>query len=117
MANNRFGKIGASVTGISVAAFIAADEAYLQEKFAVYITQKISEGYFTPKQPVDDIVSFLMAALSGITRNLILYKRYHIDEPIPMADSFNGDNAARTLCTALILLLGGNEKLSGVIDV
>jgi len=95
---------------------IAADEAYLQEKCAVYITQKIREGYFTPKQPVNEIFSFLTATLSGITRNLILCRHYHIAETLPMAGALNEDDAVRTLCVAFILLLGGNEKLIGGID-
>ena len=92
---------------------VAADEAYLQEQCVAYIAQKISEGYFTPKQPVNDIFAFLMATLSGITRNLILYKHYCIRETIPMADAFNEDNAVGTLCFAFILLLGGNVELTG----
>lgn len=92
---------------------VAADEAYLQEQCAVYAAQKINDGYFSPKQPVNDIFAFLVTALSGITRNLILCKHYHIGELFPEADAVNEDNAVRTLCAAFILLLGGNVGLTG----
>ena len=86
---------------------ISSEEAYLKEKFICFITQKISEGYFKPKLPMQDILSFLITSFDGIVRDLILIRHY----PISNSPLFEKNKLVISLCSALVLLLGGDEKL------
>lgn len=86
---------------------ISTEEAYLKEKFICFISQKISEGYFNPKLPIQDILSFLVTSFDGIVRDLILIRHY----PISNSPLLEKSRLVISLCSALVLLLGGNEKL------
>jgi AcrR family transcriptional regulator len=89
---------------------ISSEESYLQEKSFSFIMQKITEGYFNPKLQLDDIFTFLITSLDGMIRDLILDKYYQIDDS-PFSNRLDEDRLIKSLCTAFILLLGGNEKL------
>lgn len=86
---------------------MVSEEAYLQEKCFSFIAGKIVEGYFKPKLPLEDLFNFLAVSFDGIIRDLILSKHYQF--PIPAG--FEKDRLIKSLCTALVLLLDGNEKL------
>ena len=81
------------------------NQAYLQEKFFAYITQKVSEGYFNPVLPLEDILNYFIASIDGIIRNLILSTHYNV---MPVA--LEKDKLLKSLTTAFILLLGGKTN-------
>jgi len=87
----------------------SANEGYLWEKLYDFIMRKISEGYFKPKLPIDDIVKFHVTSIDGITRDLILCNHYQM--PLPIPGSLKTEELIRNLCAAFLLLLGGNEKI------
>ena len=87
----------------------SSNEGYLWEKLYDFIMQKISEGYFKPKLPIDDIVKFHVTSIDGITRDLILCNHYQM--PLPIPGTLKTEELIRNLCTAFLLLLGGNEKI------
>lgn len=86
---------------------ISLDEAFIKEKFCFFTSQKISEGYFKPKIPFDDLLSFLITSLDGIVRDLIIIEHYPLDD-LPNLEK---TRLIKCLCTALVLLLGGDENL------
>lgn len=86
---------------------ISFEEEYLKEKTFAFLSQKISEGYFKPKLPIDDIWNFLITSFDGIVRDLIIIRHYQIDN-LPMLEK---GRLIKGLCTALVLLLDGNEKI------
>lgn len=86
---------------------ISLEEGYLKEKFICFVSQKLSEGYFIPKLPIEDLMSFLITSFDGIVRDLILIRYY----PTNNSPLLNKNRLVISLCTALVLLLGGNEKL------
>ena len=81
------------------------NQAYLQEKFFAYINQKVSEGYFNPALPLEDILNYFIASIDGIIRNLILSTHYNV---MPVA--LEKDKLLKSLTTAFILLLGGKTN-------
>ena len=87
--------------------FTAMDEAYFREKGLTFVMQQIMEGYFQPKLPVEDIFSFLGASFDGIIRDLIISTHYKA----PMFPQLDKARLVQSLCTAFVLLLGGNETL------
>lgn len=86
---------------------ISLKEDYIKEKSFSFIYEKVSDGYFNPKIPIDDLLSFLITSFDGIIRDLIIIKHYPIDNP-PLLEK---SKLVKSLCTALVLLLGGNEEL------
>ena len=86
-----------------------SNEGYLWEKLYAFIIQRISEGYFKPKLPIDDIVKFHVTSIDGITRDLISCNHYQM--PLPIPGTLKPEELIRNLCTAFLLLLGGNEKI------
>lgn len=86
---------------------MASEEAYLQEKSFSFIAGKIAEGYFKPKLALEDLINFLVASFDGIIRDLILSKHYQFPTP----GGFEKDRLTKSLCTAFVLLLGGDEDL------
>jgi AcrR family transcriptional regulator len=86
---------------------IAVTEAYLKEKGIAFVGQKISEGYFSPKLPFEDILALMITSFSGALSALIKHTHYKITYP----DTLEKDRLLRSICTAIVLLLGGNEKL------
>lgn len=86
---------------------ISLEEAYIKEKFFTFISQEISDGYFKPKLSIDDLLSFLITSFDGIVRDLIIIRHYPIDNS-PLLEK---NRLIKSLCTAFVLLLGGNEKL------
>jgi len=85
----------------------ARDEAYLKEQGFSFVTQQVMGGYFQPKLPLEDIFSFLGTSFDGIVRDLIIGTHYNV----PMFPHFDKGKLVRSLCTAFVLLLGGNEQL------
>lgn len=86
---------------------ISLEEAYLKEKFFAFMLQQISEGYFKPKLPVNDLLSFLITSFDGIVRDLVITKHY----PVEGSPCLEKERLIQSLCTAFVLLLGGNEEL------
>ena len=82
-------------------------EAYLKEKLFSYAEQKISDGYFKPKLPFENIVAFLLTSMDGMVRDVILVEHYPIEFPV----LFEKEQIVASLCAAFVLLLGGNEKI------
>jgi hypothetical protein len=70
----------------------------------------IKEGYLKPKLQIDEIFTFLTAAFDGIIRDLIITQHYQFGS-VPFPVKFKKEELIKSLCTAFILLLGGNEKL------
>jgi len=87
----------------------AAKEAYLWENFFHFIIQKISEGYFNLKIPLENLFGLHTVTLDGMIRDLILCKYYTVFLPFP--GTLEKEKLIENYCTALVLLLGGNEKL------
>lgn len=83
---------------------ISSEETYLKERFFSYVCLKISEGYFKPKLPVEDLLNFLITSFDGIVRDLIITRHYPMDNS-PLLDK---NRLTKSLCTAFVLLLGGN---------
>jgi AcrR family transcriptional regulator len=84
----------------------ASEDSYLWITFFQFIAEKIAEGYFTPKIPLDDIFRFHTVSIDGITRDLILYKHYQFALPFP--GTLEKGNLVDSYRTALLLLLGGS---------
>ena len=84
-------------------------ESYLWTALFRFITEKISEGYFSPKLPLEDIIYFHATSIDGITRDLILHKHYQI--PMPFPGTLEKETLMNSYCIALVLLLGGNETM------
>lgn len=78
------------------------NQGYLQVKTFEFVGQKVSEGYFKPVLPLEDIINFFIASIDGIIRNLILSAHYNV---MPVA--LEKDKLLKSLTTAFILLLGG----------
>ena len=89
---------------------ITSEEAYLQEKSLLFIMHKITDGYFNPKIEVEDIFAFLITSFSGIIRDLILSNHYQIGG-LPFGSELKKDRLIKSLCTAFVMLLGGDENL------
>jgi len=85
----------------------ARDEAYLKEQGFSFVMQKIIEGYFQPKLPIEDIFNFLGTSFDGMIRDLIISTHYSA----PMFPQFDKSKLVQSLCTAFVLLLGGDERL------
>jgi len=82
------------------------DQEYWKEKGTDLVMQNIEKGYFKPRLPLEDIYAFLAASMDGIIRDLILTTHYNV----PTSIRFEKDKLIKSLCTAFVLLLGGNEK-------
>ena len=84
----------------------ARDEAYLKEKGFSFVMQKTMEGYFQPKLPMEDMFHFLGTSFDGIIRDLIISTHYNT----PTFPQLDKNRLVKSLCTAFVLLLGGNEQ-------
>ena len=84
-------------------------ESYLWGALFQFISEKISEGYFSPKLPIEDIVCFHASSIDGITRDLILHKHYKV--PMPFPGTLEKETLMNSYHIALVLLLGGNDKI------
>ena len=87
----------------------SSTEGYLWEKLYQFIVERISEGYFKPKLPIDDIVKFHVTSIDGITRDLILCNHYQM--PLPIPGTLEKEKLVKNFCTVFLMLLGGNEKI------
>lgn len=74
-----------------------------------FVVENVMTGYFKPKLPVEDIFNFLGSSFDGIIRDLIISTHYNA----PMFPNFDKNRLVKGLCTAFVLLLGGNEQLIG----
>lgn len=83
------------------------DNDYLRGKGFGFAAQKVKEGYFKPMLLIEDIVDYVNISFSGIIRETILTIHYRTPTPKPL----DKDRLLNSLCTAFVLLLGGNEKL------
>jgi len=86
---------------------ISKDEEYFKKQGLGFVMQQVMEGYFQPKLPIEDIFNFLGTSFDGIIRDLIIITHYET----PMFPPVNKSRLVKSLCTAFILLLGGNERL------
>lgn len=84
-----------------------ADESYFKEAGFTFVVQKVEEGYFKPKLPIEDIFMFLGTSFDGIIRDLIISAHYNA----PIFPQFDKSKLVKSLCTAFVLLLGGDETL------
>jgi len=82
-------------------------EAHWREKFFTFVRQKISEDYFKPVLPFEDIIVFLMTSLDGIVRDTVLIDNYGMEFPL----RFEKERVVKNLCVAFVLLLSGDEKI------
>ena len=88
---------------------LTKEQTIFEEKSFSYIFGKISDGYFRPKLPPEEIVKLLIASIDGITRDIILTKHYKMNGNMPVLDSIDGFSIMYSLCVSFVLLLGGNE--------
>ena len=85
------------------------EQMIFQRKSFSYIFGKISDGYFHPKLPPDEIVKLLITSIDGITRDLILTQHYKMNSNMPVFDAIDGFSLMYSLCISFVLLLGGND--------
>jgi AcrR family transcriptional regulator len=96
---------------------LLSEQAVFQEAGISYIMQKIQDKYFCPKIPIEDIIKFIMTSSDGILRDLILEKHYGlVDNHYLLGESppekiLDEDKLVKSLSVAVVLLLGGDEKL------
>lgn len=81
---------------------------YLMEKLLYKINEGISSGYFKPTMPAKDIISFMMASIEGIIRNVVLEKCYGLSQGGPL--EFNAISLMNTLSKSVLLMLGCNQQ-------
>jgi len=84
-----------------------ADEAYFKEQGFGFVIQKVTAGYFKPKLPIEDIFTFLGTSFDGMIRDLIISTHYNT----PLFPQLDKSRLMKSLCTAFVLLLDGDETL------
>jgi len=87
---------------------MASGGDYLKARAYQYVTEQVEAGYFVPRQPVDEIFSFISVCIDGIERDMILTKCYFLpgfSEGIQL----NPEGLLFSLCTSVIFLLGGDN--------
>ncbi|MGX9754703.1 TetR/AcrR family transcriptional regulator [Clostridioides difficile] len=85
---------------------VASSSDYLQTQAYRYIEEQIQKGYFSPKQTLDEIYSFIMVCLSGIERDLILTRCYPAMQDIQL----DMDGLLSSLCTSVLFMLGSSNQ-------
>ncbi|MCC0704442.1 TetR/AcrR family transcriptional regulator [Clostridioides sp. ES-S-0049-02] len=85
---------------------VASHSDYLQTQAYQYIEEQIQKGYFSPKQTLDEIYSFITVCLSGIERDLILTRCY----PAMQYIQLNTDGLLFSLCTSVLFMLGSSNQ-------
>lgn len=90
---------------------LSKNSGYIEKESFAYIVKKIEDGYFSPKLSQEDIFTFIATSFDGITRDLIFFKVYNYGEMLDYNIDMDGEKLIRNLAVALVLLLGGDEKL------
>lgn len=85
------------------------EQMIFQDKSFSYIFGKISDGYFRPKLPPNEIIKLLIVSIDGITRDLILTKNYKMNSNMSVLDDIDGFSLMHSLCLSFVLVLGGDE--------
>ncbi|MGO1041829.1 TetR/AcrR family transcriptional regulator [Clostridioides difficile] len=85
---------------------VASSSDYLQTQAYRYIEEQIQKGYFSPKQTLDEIYSFIMVCISGIERDLILTRCYPAMQDIQL----DIDGLLSSLCTSVLFMLGSSNQ-------
>lgn len=88
---------------------LSLEQTVFQEKSISYVIEKIQDGYFKPKIPIEESINFLITSLDGITRDLILSNYYKMHDSFPIIANLNGYTLIHSCCVSFILLLGGDE--------
>lgn len=91
---------------------MTGDIEYLQAKTCSYIEQKVREGYFQPKAPLEDIFHLLAASFDGIERDIIFAECYNFGLVAPILNDMNAEKLLGTLCVSLLLLLNGKSSIT-----
>lgn len=94
---------------------LGQQEAVFQEKSFSWIASKVQEGYFQPRISMEDLILFLATSFDGMVRDLILARHYKIGEVYEAVNHLDSKRLVATLCTATVLLLGGetNQLIDG----
>lgn len=88
---------------------MSSEQNYLWEKLFNFIGQQISEGYFIPKIPLDDLLKLHIITIDGIMRDLILCGHYGL--PLPFPGMLDKERIVKSFCLAFVIMLGGNDEL------
>lgn len=84
----------------------ASSSDYLKTQSYRYIEEQIQKGYFSPKQTLDEIYSFITVCISGIENGLILTRCYSIMPNIQL----DTDGLLSSLYTSVLFLLGSGSQ-------
>lgn len=84
----------------------ASNSDYLQRQAYGYLEEQIQNGYFSPKQTLDDIYSFISICISGIENNLILTRCYPAMQDVHL----DLDALLDSLYQSVLFMLGSSQS-------
>lgn len=84
----------------------ASSSDYIQTQSYRYVEEQIQKGYFSPRQTLDEIYSFITICFDGIERDLILTSCYPALRDAPL----NLDGLQSSLCKSVLFLLGSGSR-------
>lgn len=90
---------------------LSASSKYILEKTYAYVERNVTNGYFKPKLPLQDIFALIVTSFNGIERDVLMSECYQLEISSAPIAGIDAKKLTEGLGMSLICLLGGKSEL------